>query len=112
METEHYDCHMCHMTLTHSYCLIIHVTGMHVIHLFSLTQRFIITNSKHCLLCREYWVRYGVVTGGQYDSHSGCMPYQLPHCDHHEAGPYPNCTGETRTPECHRTCEDGQWNSL
>lgn len=53
----------------------------------------------------EHWVSRGVVTGGQYDSHSGCMPYSLPHCDHHEPGPYPNCSGETRTPVCTARCE-------
>ena len=59
--------------------------------------------------CREYWVRDGVVTGGQYGSHSGCMPYTLPHYDHHEPGPYPNCTGETKTPACTSSCEAGKW---
>ena len=48
---------------------------------------------------------HGVVTGGQYGTQSGCMPYSLPHCDHHEPGPYPSCSGETRTPACKAKCE-------
>lgn len=56
---------------------------------------------------RAYFVSTGLVTGGQYGSHSGCQPYSLPHCSHHEPGPYPNCTGEMHTPQCKHTCEAG-----
>jgi cathepsin B len=49
----------------------------------------------------------GIVTGGQYDSHEGCMPYTIPKCDHHVSGKYAPCSGEGPTPACKRTCESG-----
>lgn len=49
----------------------------------------------------------GLVTGGQYGSEQGCQPYALPHCDHHEPGPYQNCSGEKRTPRCEKECISG-----
>ena len=56
----------------------------------------------------EYWVRHGLVTGGQYGSHSGCKPYSLPKCEHHVDGPYPRCPSTIhRTPNCEKKCEDG-----
>lgn len=59
------------------------------------------------LLCRQYWVDKGLVTGGQYGSKQGCQPYQLPHCAHHEPGPYPNCSSEKPTPHCSSSCQPG-----
>ena len=59
------------------------------------------------LIVREYWVSHGLVTGGQYGSNQGCQPYLLPHCAHHEPGPYKNCSGEGRTPKCSTSCEPG-----
>lgn len=47
------------------------------------------------------------MTGGQYGSNEGCQPYLIPKCNHHEPGPYENCTGEGHTPKCSRTCEEG-----
>ena len=35
------------------------------------------------------------------------MPYSLPHCDHHEPGPYGNCSGDSRTPKCSKECMAG-----
>ncbi|XP_003388842.1 PREDICTED: cathepsin B-like [Amphimedon queenslandica] len=55
----------------------------------------------------EYWVKDGLVTGGQYGSDEGCQPYLIPKCNHHEPGPYENCTGEGKTPQCERTCRSG-----
>lgn len=49
----------------------------------------------------------GIVTGGQYGSKKGCQPYLIPKCNHHEPGPYENCTEEQHTPKCSFTCEAG-----
>jgi cathepsin B len=49
----------------------------------------------------------GLVTGGQYGTNEGCQPYTLPHCDHHEPGPYQNCSGMKKTPKCEKTCISG-----
>lgn len=53
----------------------------------------------------EYWVRTGLVTGGQYNSHQGCQPYLLPKCEHHTTGPYPPCGSIQPTPRCQSVCE-------
>ncbi|KAL5014826.1 hypothetical protein ScPMuIL_009096 [Solemya velum] len=55
----------------------------------------------------SYFKRSGLVTGGQYNTHQGCRPYTLPHCDHHTTGQYMPCTGDLPTPKCSKTCEDG-----
>ncbi|KAL5014825.1 hypothetical protein ScPMuIL_009095 [Solemya velum] len=55
----------------------------------------------------HYFRRDGLVTGGQYNTHQGCRPYTLPHCDHHTTGQYKPCTGDLPTPKCSKTCEDG-----
>ena len=73
--------------------------------LFALLVCSLITS--HLALCREYWVKEGVVTGGQYGSSQGCQQYLIPHCSHHEPGPYPNCSGGSHTPKCTETCEEG-----
>ena len=38
--------------------------------------------------CRSYWKSHGLVTGGQYNSHEGCQPYEIQSCDHHVNGMY------------------------
>lgn len=58
-----------------------------------------------CSTYREYWVKEGLVTGGQYGSNEGCQPYLIPKCNHHEPGPYENCSGMLPTPTCKKTCE-------
>ena len=62
-------------------------------------------------LNRRHWadrlLREGIVTGGQYNSHQGCQPYTIPKCDHHEPGPYENCSGSQSTPSCKRECISG-----
>ncbi len=59
----------------------------------------------HCDCHRDYWVRDGIVTGGQSGSKEGCQPYLIAHCSHHEPGKYPNCTAIQRTPKCEKKCE-------
>lgn len=47
----------------------------------------------------------GCVTGGEYHTGTGCQPYQIPHCSHHEPGPFPDCGNILPTPKCSHTCE-------
>jgi len=50
----------------------------------------------------EYWQATGVVTGGDYDSNQGCLPYEIKPCG--AAG----CSGsEANTPRCVQKCEAG-----
>ncbi|XP_012938908.2 cathepsin B-like cysteine proteinase [Aplysia californica] len=56
----------------------------------------------------NYYVKFGVVSGGQYGTKQGCLPYSLPHCDHHVKGKYKPCgPGMFPTPKCTKTCEAG-----
>ncbi|XP_065584830.1 cathepsin B-like isoform X4 [Artemia franciscana] len=55
----------------------------------------------------RYWVHKGIVSGGNYNTSEGCQPYEIPACEHHIDGPRPPCTGEGKTPKCHKTCEAG-----
>jgi len=56
----------------------------------------------------QYWQSTGIVSGGQYKSSQGCMPYSMPKCEHHVVGPLPNCdTFHFNTPKCEKTCKEG-----
>jgi len=55
----------------------------------------------------HYWVAKGLVTGGLYNSNKGCRPYEIAACEHHKAGPRPNCTEDGKTPPCNRKCRAG-----
>lgn len=55
----------------------------------------------------NYWVRSGLVTGGNYNTSQGCQPYQIPSCDHHVVGKQKPCGQELPTPRCERTCIKG-----
>jgi len=55
----------------------------------------------------DYWVSTGVVTGGNYNSSSGCYPYSIPSCDHHVNGTLPPCGAEVDTPNCVKKCQNG-----
>ncbi|KAJ7370099.1 hypothetical protein OS493_034310 [Desmophyllum pertusum] len=56
----------------------------------------------------SYWVYEGIVTGGQYLSHQGCDPYQIPSCDHHVKGKLIKpCGRSLPTPTCTWKCEAG-----
>lgn len=54
----------------------------------------------------------GAVTGGQFASHEGCMPYPMDHCSHtgrphsDEGGDYPPCH-PALTPQCQQECAQG-----
>ena len=55
----------------------------------------------------------GVVTGGDFDElHKGksCWPYEVPFCQHHSDGPYPQCEGPLpKTPKCRKDCEEADY---
>ncbi|KAK0040433.1 cathepsin B [Biomphalaria pfeifferi] len=55
----------------------------------------------------EWYVDTGVVSGGQYGTNEGCMPYSLPHCDHHTTGKYQPCPAVVPTPKCEKKCRTG-----
>ncbi|XP_050410186.1 cathepsin B isoform X2 [Patella vulgata] len=55
----------------------------------------------------DFWKTEGLVTGGQYNSHQGCQPYEIKSCDHHVVGHLNPCGGEEKTPKCSHTCEAG-----
>ncbi|XP_005355595.1 cathepsin B isoform X1 [Microtus ochrogaster] len=56
----------------------------------------------------NFWTKKGLVSGGLYNSHVGCLPYTIPPCEHHVNGSRPQCTGEGGdTPKCTKSCEAG-----
>jgi len=57
----------------------------------------------------SYWHRYGIVSGGNYNSSEGCLPYSIPACKHEEsrAGSLPPCGPDVPTPACSKTCQNG-----
>ncbi|CAN8001235.1 unnamed protein product, partial [Ixodes hexagonus] len=55
----------------------------------------------------EYWVESGIVSGGQYGSDEGCMPFSHPPCEHYVQGPRPKCTCPGETPKCFKKCRAG-----
>ncbi|XP_041978013.1 cathepsin B [Aricia agestis] len=58
-------------------------------------------------LAWEYYKHFGIVSGGNYNSSQGCVPYEVPPCEHHVPGDRLPCKGDTATPKCYRTCEKG-----
>lgn len=53
----------------------------------------------------QYYVRTGLVSGGEYNSGEGCKPYPFPQCSHHVESPkYPSCPPSYSTPSCSRVC--------
>lgn len=55
----------------------------------------------------SYWVKKGIVTGGNYNSSQGCQPYEIEACEHHTTGDRPPCSEGGGTPKCQKTCEAG-----
>jgi len=55
----------------------------------------------------EYWVRTGIVTGGNWNSNDGCQPYSIQACEHHVNGTRQPCQGEQPTPKCQKQCRSG-----
>ncbi|CAG9584701.1 unnamed protein product [Danaus chrysippus] len=62
-------------------------------------------------LAWEYYKHFGIVSGGNYNSSQGCLPYEIPPCEHHVPGKRGPCISDTVTPKCHRTCREGYNNS-
>jgi len=54
----------------------------------------------------SYWVKKGLVSGGQYGSKQGCQPYVIEPCEHHVNGSRMPCEEGGKTPKCHHKCEN------
>jgi len=52
----------------------------------------------------SYFKNTGLVTGWLYNTTNWCQAYSMPPCSHHTTGRYPNCTGDSPTPKCVKTC--------
>jgi cathepsin B len=55
----------------------------------------------------NWMTRTGVVTGGDYDSNSGCKPYEFAPCAHHvdPTPKYPACPSSEYSTTCKKECE-------
>lgn len=51
----------------------------------------------------DYFVHDGLVTGGLYNG-TGCQPYSIPPCNHHDQGRYQPCGDIVPTPQCVHKC--------
>jgi len=55
----------------------------------------------------DYWVRFGLCTGGNYENHRGCKPYPFPPCAHHVNSTLAPCSDpEFNTPQCEEKCQE------
>lgn len=50
-----------------------------------------------------YWVKSGIVTGGDYNSHCGCRPYSIPPIDDQRLSRL--LSSVVPTPECVKQCD-------
>ncbi|KAK6010995.1 papain family cysteine protease [Ostertagia ostertagi] len=57
----------------------------------------------------KFWVKHGVVTGGNYTSKAGCKPYPFPPCEHdNNATRYKPCPSDiVPTNTCEHSCQTG-----
>ncbi|VVC33805.1 Cysteine peptidase, cysteine active site,Peptidase C1A, papain C-terminal,Cysteine peptidase [Cinara cedri] len=55
----------------------------------------------------HYWKTKGLVSGGPYNSHLGCIPYEVAPCEHHVNGTRGPCKEGGKTPACVKKCQDG-----
>ncbi|XP_072041557.1 cathepsin B-like [Amphiura filiformis] len=62
-------------------------------------------NGGYPIMAWNTWRAEGIVTGGQYNSNEGCLPYTIPACEHHVVGKLKPCGDILPTPECKKTCE-------
>uniref|UniRef100_A0A6G1S457 Cathepsin B n=1 Tax=Aceria tosichella TaxID=561515 RepID=A0A6G1S457_9ACAR len=59
----------------------------------------------------QYWTRYGIVTGGNFNTSQGCLDYTIAPCEHHTTGDRQPCGGEEGdTPRCARKCQKNSIN--
>lgn len=57
----------------------------------------------------HWFETHGIVTGGDYDSNQGCLPYPLSPCAHHinASAKYPECPPKPEaTPQCVSSCSN------
>jgi len=55
----------------------------------------------------SYWVRKGIVSGGEYGSKQGCVAYEIAPCEHHVNGTRGPCSEGGKTPKCEKKCQPG-----
>lgn len=55
----------------------------------------------------RFWLNYGLVSGGSFNSTEGCLPYQIAPCGHHANSSLPRCKGVAATPICVKECQKG-----
>lgn len=53
----------------------------------------------------RYWVHWGLVSGGAFNTSQGCVPYQIAPCEHHVSGDRPECQEGGKTPKCQKQCQ-------
>nr|XP_023023227.1 cathepsin B-like [Leptinotarsa decemlineata] len=54
-----------------------------------------------------YWQERGLVSGGPYNSTTGCRAYSLAPCEHHTTGSKPACPKYySPTPRCNKQCDE------
>lgn len=60
-----------------------------------------------------YYLRSGVVTGGEYGDKKTCAPYLVAPCEHHVEGSRPKCGDIVPTPTCTNSCTNSgiSWDS-
>ncbi|XKL62056.1 hypothetical protein PGB90_001889 [Kerria lacca] len=49
----------------------------------------------------NYWIKFGIVSGGLYKSEQGCQPYEFEPC----IGSIENCTDYNTVPVCKKECQ-------
>ncbi|KAG5887962.1 hypothetical protein JTB14_037354 [Gonioctena quinquepunctata] len=53
-----------------------------------------------------YWQLNGIVSGGAYNSTTGCRAYSMESCEHHSTGARPQCSSlDYSTPKCQKQCD-------
>lgn len=56
--------------------------------------------------CWDYMTQQGLASGGVWSDKSLCLRYPFKPCDHHEAGPYGNCSSTPyNAPTCFWACD-------
>ncbi|KAG5887963.1 hypothetical protein JTB14_037355 [Gonioctena quinquepunctata] len=54
----------------------------------------------------SYWEETGIVSGGPYNSTTGCRAYSMESCEHHSTGDKPQCSSlDYSTPSCEKKCD-------
>ena len=61
-------------------------------------------NGGHPEAALLHWITIGVVSGGPYHSHKGCLPYEIPPSEKNVSGSHLQFI-KYSTPACHRKCE-------